>query len=262
MKVKDLKVFIVGNPPPSWGGRYFIFVKLTTDDGISGVGEVYAATFGPKVVEAMIKDVFERHVLGKEPFRIEQIWREVGRCLREPTDPMLEAMIGGSQVLTDLGASLLVILTAVPRVAIEALQAQANQKIAPLLQAYQLEWLADLFDSVLNNPQSDQYAPALIHGDLASYHLLLDETGQNLSGVIDFGMAGLGDPANDIGLLISIYGECFVQKMKPAYPQLDTLLPRARFYAQLLEIEWVLHGLESGETFWFTAHLGNARDIS
>ena len=32
MKVKDLKVFIVGNPPPSWGGRYFIFVKLTTDN--------------------------------------------------------------------------------------------------------------------------------------------------------------------------------------------------------------------------------------
>jgi galactonate dehydratase len=76
MKIKDLKTFIVGNPPPGFGGRYFIFLKLVTDDGIEGVGEVYAATFGPKVVEAMIKDVFERHVLGREPFRIEQMWRE------------------------------------------------------------------------------------------------------------------------------------------------------------------------------------------
>src|SRR3569623_3741750 len=43
---------------------------------MEGIGEVYAATFGPKVVEAMIKDVFERHVLNREPFQIEQIWRE------------------------------------------------------------------------------------------------------------------------------------------------------------------------------------------
>ena len=44
-------------------------------------------------------------------------------------------------------------------------------------------------------------------------------------------------------------------------PQLDRYLPRARFYAQLLELEWVLRGFESGEKFWFTVHLGNARDI-
>ena len=60
MKVKDITVFVVGNPPPYSGGRYFIFVKLTTDDGIEGVGEVYSATFGPQVVKAMIEDVFEQ----------------------------------------------------------------------------------------------------------------------------------------------------------------------------------------------------------
>ncbi len=48
MKIKDLKVFIVGTPPNAWGGRYFIFVKLTTDNGISGYGETYCDTFGPK----------------------------------------------------------------------------------------------------------------------------------------------------------------------------------------------------------------------
>ena len=34
-----------------------------------GVGEVYAATFHPRVVERMIDDVFERHVAGTDPFR-------------------------------------------------------------------------------------------------------------------------------------------------------------------------------------------------
>ena len=55
MKIKDLKVFIVGNPPPGWGGRYFTFVKLTTDNGISGIGECYGATFGAKAMTAMIR---------------------------------------------------------------------------------------------------------------------------------------------------------------------------------------------------------------
>jgi 2-dehydro-3-deoxyphosphogalactonate aldolase len=76
MKIKDLKTFVVGNPPPGYGGRYFVFLKLITDDGIEGVGEAYAATFAPKVVEAMIRDVFERHVLGREATQVEQIWRE------------------------------------------------------------------------------------------------------------------------------------------------------------------------------------------
>ena len=77
MKVKDLKVFIVGNPPPSWGGRYFIFVKLTTDTGISGIGECYCDTFGPKAMTAMIEDTFGRYVEGMDPFQLESLWRKV-----------------------------------------------------------------------------------------------------------------------------------------------------------------------------------------
>ena len=42
MLLKDLEIFVVGTPPPGWGGRYWIFVKLTTDNGVVGYGEVYA----------------------------------------------------------------------------------------------------------------------------------------------------------------------------------------------------------------------------
>ncbi len=75
MKLRDCEVFVVGNPPPRKGGRYFIFVKLTTDDGITGIGEVYAATFGPHVVADMVRDVFGRHFEGADPHRIEHLWR-------------------------------------------------------------------------------------------------------------------------------------------------------------------------------------------
>ena len=77
MKVTELNTFIVGNPPPHKGGRYFIFVKLTTDNGITGIGEVYNATFSPSVIKHMIDDVFQAHIENTDPFRIETLWRNV-----------------------------------------------------------------------------------------------------------------------------------------------------------------------------------------
>jgi L-alanine-DL-glutamate epimerase-like enolase superfamily enzyme len=76
MKLDSVKVFVVGNPPPGYGGRYFVFLKLKTVCGIEGVGEVYAATFGPKIVAAMIEDVFARRFAGRDPFQIEALWRD------------------------------------------------------------------------------------------------------------------------------------------------------------------------------------------
>jgi aminoglycoside 2''-phosphotransferase len=138
---------------------------------------------------------------------------------------------------------------------------RVEEKVYPLLLPHQIIWAENLFNSVLENPAFFEYEPALIHGDLASYHLLFDDQKNRITGVIDFGVAGVGDPASDIGSLINIYGESFVTRMRSSYAGLEKYLPRARFYAQSIELQWVLLGIETGETFWFTAHLGGARDI-
>jgi galactonate dehydratase len=99
MKLDSVKVFIVGNPPPGYGGRYFVFLKLKTACGIEGVGEVYAATFGPHVVASMIEDVFARRFVGRDPFRIEAMWREAygsGFSLRP--DLSLMSVISGLEM--------------------------------------------------------------------------------------------------------------------------------------------------------------------
>ncbi|MEL6983262.1 MAG: mandelate racemase/muconate lactonizing enzyme family protein [Actinomycetota bacterium] len=77
MRIENHEVLVVGTPPPHRGGRYFIFVKLTTDDGLVGWGEVYSATFSPAVVSAMVDEICERHVHGIDPHRIEHLWRTV-----------------------------------------------------------------------------------------------------------------------------------------------------------------------------------------
>ena len=75
MKLAELEIFTVENPPPGWGGRYFIFVKITTACGIVGIGEVYAAAVGPAAMEPVIRDVFERHMEGESPANIELMFR-------------------------------------------------------------------------------------------------------------------------------------------------------------------------------------------
>ncbi|MEP0519095.1 MAG: mandelate racemase/muconate lactonizing enzyme family protein [Hyphomicrobiales bacterium] len=99
MKIQSFETFVVGNPPPSFGGRYFVFVKLVTDENIVGYGEIYSATFGPKVVEAMLADVMERHVLGEDPHDIEKLYR---RChssgFSQRPDPGIMGVFSGIEM--------------------------------------------------------------------------------------------------------------------------------------------------------------------
>ena len=55
------------------GWRNFLIVKVTTSDGIVGWGD---GTLGWKefAVEAMVKEFGERYLIGRDPFRIEDLW--------------------------------------------------------------------------------------------------------------------------------------------------------------------------------------------
>jgi galactonate dehydratase len=99
MKITDFKTWVVANPPPHFGGHYFIFVKLVTDSGIVGYGEVYGATFNPRTMEHMIADVCEREVMGANPFQIEQLWRRVyGRGYTLRPDLSLMGILSGIEM--------------------------------------------------------------------------------------------------------------------------------------------------------------------
>jgi|TARA_B110000259_G_scaffold188451_1_gene247610 galactonate dehydratase len=77
MKITDVETFVVATPPPHLGGRVWIFVKLTTDNGLVGYGEVYQIPFHPLTVAAMIEDLAETYAVGEDPFQIERLWRRV-----------------------------------------------------------------------------------------------------------------------------------------------------------------------------------------
>ncbi len=99
MKLKDLEIFVVAPPAPGWGGRYWIFPKITTDTGIVGYGECYASTVGPKAMIAVIEDVFERHMMGSNPEDIELMYRRVySSGFTQRPDPTVMGAIAGLEI--------------------------------------------------------------------------------------------------------------------------------------------------------------------
>jgi galactonate dehydratase len=75
MKITDVKTFVFGNPPPGIGGKYFIFVRLTTDGNVIGYGEAYNAAFSAHLTARMIEDVAARYLVGQDPHDIENFFR-------------------------------------------------------------------------------------------------------------------------------------------------------------------------------------------
>jgi 2-dehydro-3-deoxyphosphogalactonate aldolase len=99
MKITDIKTYVVGTPPPYFGGLYWIFLKLTTNHQLVGYGEVYSVPFHPQIVTQMIEDVCTRYVIGTDPFKIERLWRIVySSGYTQRPDPSLLGVLSGIEM--------------------------------------------------------------------------------------------------------------------------------------------------------------------
>ncbi|NDV01810.1 mandelate racemase/muconate lactonizing enzyme family protein [Pseudoroseicyclus tamaricis] len=99
MNLADLDVIVTAPPAPGWGGRYWILVKVTTTDGITGWGEVYAAAVGPEAMEAVIRDVFERHMQGESAENIELMFRRAySSGFTQRPDPTVIGAFSGLEI--------------------------------------------------------------------------------------------------------------------------------------------------------------------
>ncbi|MDP6798685.1 MAG: galactonate dehydratase [SAR202 cluster bacterium] len=70
MKITDVKVFVTGAEMAN-----FMFVKIYTDSGLTGVGECSVERFGEIVHKAA--ESFREFLIGKDPANIEYIWNSL-----------------------------------------------------------------------------------------------------------------------------------------------------------------------------------------
>ncbi len=63
MKISDVRTYPVKSPTPGRGGPGFLFVKLTTDSGVEGIGEIYCTAFSPFVGGSIAEEVCDTLVI-------------------------------------------------------------------------------------------------------------------------------------------------------------------------------------------------------
>jgi aminoglycoside 2''-phosphotransferase len=138
---------------------------------------------------------------------------------------------------------------------------QVQETLFPHLWRHQQTWIHELFAPIIAGELDLTYTPLLIDGDKAVYHILFDPISESISGLIDFGTAGLGDPACDIAVQLGNYGESIVRRMESDYPMLLSVIDRARFWVGTLELQWALAGIKFNDISLSLAHIGLAREV-
>jgi aminoglycoside 2''-phosphotransferase len=100
------------------------------------------------------------------------------------------------------------------------------------------------FTAALNNAALWDFQPVLCHGDFGTGNILYADG--HISGIIDFTFCGMGDPAQDLGALLTSYGEAFIERVFASYPALRSALPRARFIVSTYALWQAWYALRDG----------------
>jgi galactonate dehydratase len=79
VKVTGFEVFPVVCPPPFRGGRSWLFVRLDTDSGVHGYGEMMLLGTGFRlpVMAVMMADIIDQAVVGHDPYDTEMLFDKV-----------------------------------------------------------------------------------------------------------------------------------------------------------------------------------------
>ena len=82
MKITDIKAFVVEPPGPAFGStmdRHWTFVRIDTDEGISGWGEATSSPRRGSFLTAQAVLAMKEALVGEDPVNIEPLWHKLYR---------------------------------------------------------------------------------------------------------------------------------------------------------------------------------------
>lgn len=120
--------------------------------------------------------------------------------------------------------------------------------------------VAASFAEFLETAGEAAFSPVLRHGDLGGENIRYDPSTNQVTGIIDFGSAALGDPAVDLAGL-SWYGDDFIRTLSERYPALADpgLRSRAAFYRSTHALQQALWAIRVGDMDEFEDGIGGYR---
>lgn len=121
------------------------------------------------------------------------------------------------------------------------------------------EEISSNFTRFLNNPANRDIRPTCIHGDFGTANILWSPEKGRMTGIIDFGGSGIGDPAYDLAGILAGYGQVFFEKCIAMYPNGDPIAERVHFYRSTFALQEALHGVIHQDAEAFEAGIRDFR---
>ena len=109
MQITGVETIAVSPPAGTRGGRLWTFVKLMTDSGIVGWGEIQmsantGAAYRPSTLAGLVADLCEAGLIGQDPSRISLLMQRLyeGPCLHYHDASLLGVMSALDMCLWDI----------------------------------------------------------------------------------------------------------------------------------------------------------------
>lgn len=122
--------------------------------------------------------------------------------------------------------------------------AQAQRLVFPLVSSTTAEVLRSQIQAHIEQLPSLPWV--LRHGDFGAGNILWDGE-KNITGIIDFGSIGWGDPGWDIAGLFVSYGRPFVDLLITTYPKVELLVEQSPFYQLMFALMEAVFGAEHSD---------------
>ena len=225
--------------------------------------------------DAILRAVRSRVPLATPDYIYHNLDDEVGRAFvgyrklpGSPLWPEAFGQIGDEETIDRLAAdiaSFLQALHAIPLDTVDIPQEPSDspvvwreilgrieQIVYPRLTVEARAWTTEQLEAFLGDDEQFAFDNVLRHGDFGSSNTLHSAEERRVVGMIDFGHAGIGDPAVDFAGLCVCFGKAFLRRCARVYPLMDQCWERVRFYADclfLLEdaLFCVEHGTEEAD---------------
>ncbi|MFC9774542.1 phosphotransferase family protein [Paenibacillus chitinolyticus] len=120
-----------------------------------------------------------------------------------------------------------------------------QSRLYPCMKQGARTWTDRHFSAFLGCKANFEITPSLIHGDFGTSNILYEPVSKRVSGILDFGSAGMGDPAVDYAALLASYGESFFRLVLVKNPKAREMLSRIIFYKGTFALQEALFGVEN-----------------
>lgn len=99
MKITDVKFYPLKVRNNAKGGVYWFLLKLSTDTGLDGWGEIIWNAYDPGTLRSMVKDIADNYIYGINPFEIEKNFSRIfAKHCKMHTDLSTMGIISGFEI--------------------------------------------------------------------------------------------------------------------------------------------------------------------